>query len=69
MPESLISAIDLDSHARIRRLLSLAFTPRALKGQELFLHRYINLLIERLRETTEGQAEVDICTVVQLYYV
>lgn len=60
MAKSLLTAIDPDSHARIRRVLSPAFTLRALKEQEPFLHRYVNLLVERLRETTAEQAEIDI---------
>ncbi|KAK8061889.1 cytochrome P450 [Apiospora phragmitis] len=49
MPQSLISAIDPDHHARIRRVLAPGFTPRALKAQEPILHRYASLLIDRLR--------------------
>jgi cytochrome P450 len=60
MPESILSAIDVDSHAQIRKTLAPGFTPRALKGQEPFLHRYVNLLVERLRETTADKPEIDI---------
>lgn len=60
MPESLLSALDVDPHARIRKTLAPGFTARALKPQEPFLHRYVNLLVERLRETTAEQPEIDI---------
>lgn len=66
MPESLLSAIDPHEHARIRKLLSPGFTPRALSAQEHVLHRYVNLLVERLRDIVikseqgrEGKVEVD----------
>jgi cytochrome P450 len=49
-PESLISAINPESHARIRKVLAPGFTSRALVSQEPILHRYVNLLVERLRE-------------------
>jgi len=48
-PNSLISAIDVDEHAGIRKMLSPGFTPRALRQQEPFVQRYVNLLIDRLR--------------------
>ncbi|KAF2255438.1 benzoate 4-monooxygenase cytochrome P450 [Trematosphaeria pertusa] len=50
MPDSIINAIKPEPHARLRRLLAPAFTPRALRAQENILQRYTNLLIERLRE-------------------
>ncbi|KAK3985825.1 hypothetical protein QBC44DRAFT_150477 [Cladorrhinum sp. PSN332] len=53
-PESLLSAIDPDYHARMRKALAPGFTPRALKAQEQFIHRYANLLVERLREKAAG---------------
>lgn len=63
-PNSLLSAIDPEEHAKIRRLLAPAFTPRSLRAQEPMLHRYVSLLIERLHEAVTGkgpeaQAEVD----------
>ncbi|KAI1498014.1 cytochrome P450 [Biscogniauxia marginata] len=65
MPKSLISAIDPESHARIRKLLAPGFTPRALRSQEPILHRYVDLLVERLREyagrsPNEKGAEINI---------
>ncbi|KAM7203470.1 Cytochrome P450 [Naviculisporaceae sp. PSN 640] len=58
---SVITATDPEQHARFRKILAPAFTPRALKAQEPFLHRYVNLLVERLREaaTSPEQEEVD----------
>ncbi|KAF2869677.1 isotrichodermin C-15 hydroxylase [Massariosphaeria phaeospora] len=49
-PDSLISAINPAMHAQIRKLLVPGFTTRALKAQEPILHRYVNLLVEKLRE-------------------
>ncbi|KAK7717687.1 hypothetical protein SLS64_003182 [Diaporthe eres] len=49
-PNSLLSAIEPEEHAQIRRALAPAFTPRALRAQEPVLHRYVGLLVERLRE-------------------
>lgn len=49
----------------MRKALAPGFTPRALRGQEPILHRYVNLLVERLSELiTENQGtrgvEIDI---------
>lgn len=63
--DSLLSAMDVESHARIRGPLAPAFTPRALKSQEPIVQKYVNLLVERLQEragedkTGEG-VEIDI---------
>ncbi|KAK3337577.1 cytochrome P450 [Cercophora scortea] len=63
-PMSLISAIDPDEHARIRKALAPGFTPRALKAQEPFIQRYVTLLADRLRETVlaepTSRMEIDI---------
>lgn len=65
--QSLLSAIDPIEHAHIRKHLTPAFTARALGPQEPMLHRYVNLLVERLRDIVinsgngEGEeAEIDI---------
>ncbi|KAM7213239.1 cytochrome P450 [Rhypophila decipiens] len=63
-PDNLLSAIDPESHARIRKALSPGFTPRALRSQEPILQRYTSLLTERLREQVlatgeKGAANVD----------
>lgn len=64
-PMSLINAIDLENHARIRKALMPGLTPRALRSQEPILHQYVNLLVERLRQglssdKPEESATVDI---------
>ena len=43
----------------MRKALSPAFTPRALRAQEPFIHRYVNLLVERLRETVLNNDKPD----------
>ncbi|QIW96912.1 hypothetical protein AMS68_002430 [Peltaster fructicola] len=45
---TILSASNVD-HSRIRRLLSHAFSERALKSQEHYLTTYVDLLIQRLR--------------------
>ncbi|KAI5866411.1 putative cytochrome P450 [Durotheca rogersii] len=59
MPQSLISAIDPEAHSRIRKILMPGFTPRALRNQEPILHRYVNLLVERLRECATAPTGLD----------
>ncbi|KAK0701923.1 cytochrome P450 [Lasiosphaeria miniovina] len=63
-PVSLISAIEPDEHARIRKALAPGFTRRALKSQEPFIQRLVNLLVSRLHEQVQaqpsGRAELDI---------
>ncbi|CAJ2512852.1 Uu.00g009710.m01.CDS01 [Anthostomella pinea] len=56
-PLTLLSAIEPEEHARFRKLLAPAFTQRALKAQEPVLHRYVNLLVERLRDVAAGDPE------------
>lgn len=58
---SILSANDAD-HARYRRLLSHAFSERALRQQEHLLSSYIDLLINRLREcaSSSDTAVVDL---------
>ncbi|QKX64111.1 uncharacterized protein TRUGW13939_11284 [Talaromyces rugulosus] len=52
-PDSLLSAINPDKHAIIRKALSPGFTPRALRAQEPLLQKYVNLLVQRLHERVE----------------
>lgn len=40
-----------EDHTRFRRVLSHAFSEQALRGQEVFLQRYVDLCIDRLKET------------------
>ncbi|KAL1987414.1 hypothetical protein VTN96DRAFT_3796 [Rasamsonia emersonii] len=64
-PDSLLTAIDPELHARILKLLTPAFTPRALRAQEPIVQRYVSLLIvrlhERVSEAEDGKGvEIDI---------
>ncbi|KAH8809305.1 cytochrome P450 4F3 omega-hydroxylase [Xylogone sp. PMI_703] len=47
---SIVTAPDAETHARQRKVLSHAFSDRALKDQESFVHQYLNMLITKLRE-------------------
>ncbi|KAF3482729.1 benzoate 4-monooxygenase cytochrome P450 [Arthroderma uncinatum] len=62
-PNSILSAIEPESHARIRKILAPAFTTRALKAQEPLVQKYVNLLIERMHdkaaEAKNGQNGVE----------
>lgn len=62
---SLNSTTSMEDHNRMKRILSHAFSDRALKEQEYILHTYTNLLIGRLQERVDsagkGWAEVDVC--------
>jgi cytochrome P450 len=53
--ESIISAEGND-HARIRKLISYGFTPRALRAQEPVIQKYVSLFIEKLTEQVQGQS-------------
>ncbi|KAI1407946.1 cytochrome P450 [Hypoxylon sp. FL1857] len=48
--EAILTTIQPEPHARIRKVLAPAFTSRALKAQETILQQYVNLLVERLRD-------------------
>jgi cytochrome P450 len=52
-PSSFITASDVD-HARMRKVMSHAFSDRALKEMEPILQKYAQLMVQRLRETTAG---------------
>jgi cytochrome P450 len=59
-PLSIITAVDPEDSAYIRKCFAPAFSSRAFRLQEPILHRYASLLTSRLRETVEsGQDEVD----------
>ncbi|KAJ5171974.1 hypothetical protein N7492_004567 [Penicillium capsulatum] len=49
-PDSLLSAISPPGHARMRKLLAPAFSPRALRAQEPVLQKYTTLLVDRIRQ-------------------
>ncbi|KAL8950541.1 MAG: hypothetical protein Q9222_003430 [Ikaeria aurantiellina] len=55
---SILSANDAD-HSRYRRLLSHAFSDRALRQQEPLLMKYIDLLVTRLHEHAKSASVVD----------
>jgi cytochrome P450 len=56
-PNSIINAIDPEVHARIRRSLAPGFTLRALRHQESFIQRYVNLLVERIEQQTDERKD------------
>lgn len=63
--QTLLSAIDPEEHAQIRKVLAPAFTPRALRAQEPTLHRYANLLVDKLHHIIsnpdhESGTEIDV---------
>lgn len=53
-PNSIINAINPETHVRIRKVLTPAFTPRELQSQEKILQKYTSLLIERLYEQAKA---------------
>ena len=52
---SIIGANEAD-HARMRRLVSHAFTEKALRSQEYIIQSYVDLLVQRLHEQVQGEA-------------
>ncbi|KAK4206523.1 cytochrome P450 [Rhypophila decipiens] len=57
---NILTAIDPEHHARLRKVIAPAFTSRALKAQESFAQRYVNLLVERVREAAiASEDEID----------
>jgi cytochrome P450 len=59
-PNSIINAIDPEVHSRIRKALAPGFTPRALRSQEPFIQRYVNLLVERLKDQSPSDLSFEI---------
>ncbi|MCJ1248520.1 hypothetical protein MMC30_005738 [Trapelia coarctata] len=51
---SILTTADHDDHARMRKLMNLAFTKRALKAQQPIIERHADLFVDRLR--TEAMA-------------
>ena len=49
-PHNIVTTSNVDDHARMRRVLSHAFTPAALKAQEPIIESFVDLLISRLKE-------------------
>lgn len=50
LPNSLVSAIDPEEHANMRKVFAPAFTTRALTAQEPTIHQYVNFLVERVQQ-------------------
>ena len=44
-----------DDHARMRKILNHAFTEKAFKSQEPIFQTFVQLMVDRLRETIEAQ--------------
>ena len=57
----IVGLTNTNDHTRVRRILSPAFSDRALKEQEYILKSYTDLLIKRLAEVSKNGNEVDIC--------
>lgn len=51
--QSVLTTIDIGQHARMRRLLSHAFSDRALADQEAFIHEHVDKLIAQLRQQAQ----------------
>jgi cytochrome P450 len=56
-PDSIINAINPEVHAKIRKAVAPGFTVRALRSQEPFVQKYVNLLVESLKEQTDEVAQ------------
>ena len=50
----------IEDHSRMRRLVSHAFSDKAMKEQEPIIQGYVDVLIEQLKERADGQQKVDI---------
>ena len=57
-PDSIANAISPEAHTPIRKLLSPAFTTRALRQQEKILQMHTNLFIEQLSKRVKEAGEV-----------
>ncbi|KAF6802336.1 benzoate 4-monooxygenase cytochrome P450 [Colletotrichum musicola] len=58
-PDINILTADDANHARIRRGVSHAFSPRALAEQEPLIHEYVDKLVRRLRDVAESRAPTE----------
>ncbi|KAL5335406.1 cytochrome P450 [Aspergillus crustosus] len=52
--DSITATVNPEKHARMRRQLSPSFTSRALREQEPFVHKYVNLLVDRLSDLAKA---------------
>ena len=60
---SMVTVPDAETHGRHRKIISHAFSDRALLSQEFILQKYSDLLINRLREQPNLQdGSLDICS-------
>ncbi|KAJ0416241.1 cytochrome P450, partial [Aspergillus carlsbadensis] len=59
-PDSLLSAISPEKHAQMRRVLSPGFTTHALRSQEVFVQKYVNLLIAQLSDLLGEAKTMDV---------
>lgn len=61
-PRHLAAIIDDAQHARVRGLLSPAFSERAIREQESLIMKYVDLLIQKLKSQVQGSmgGEVDL---------
>lgn len=50
---------DPAKHAKLRRLLAPGFRPAALKAQEHVIHRYVDLLVDKVGRLTAEEGAVD----------
>lgn len=61
MPQDLISA-DRELHGKLRRQLAHGFSDRSMRKQEPIIKSYIDLLMQRLRENSDGGKQpLDMC--------
>jgi cytochrome P450 len=63
MPQNIVTALDPETHARFRKLLSNSFTETALRNQSPLIDSYADLLIDRLwklatETTSQGNGSV-----------
>lgn len=52
---SMVTTPSEDDHTRMRTVLNYAFTEKALKSQEPIIQTYVQLMVDRLRETVDAQ--------------
>ena len=63
---SIVSALDLAAHERMRKLLSHCFSVKALNGQEETVQQYVSMMIQKFRERA-GDARKTTVNIVDWY--